>query len=60
MQKKEKNTEEVKTEACEIIELAINDIETLARAFDLIATVSSKLPNPQLRFDTDKPESAIN
>ena len=60
MSKKEKEIAETKTEACEIIELAINDIETLARAFNLIATVSKDLPNPELRFDADKSESVIN
>lgn len=37
-----KKNEEVQKEALEIIELAIQDLSTLARAFDLVGELSSR------------------
>ncbi|MCB9030318.1 MAG: hypothetical protein H6619_04640 [Deltaproteobacteria bacterium] len=50
--KKVSESIELQEDICEIIELTSNDIETLAKAFDLINEVC------ELRFD-DKEESQI-
>lgn len=38
----EKKNQEIKKEALEIIELAIDDLTTLARAFDLVGELANR------------------
>ncbi len=46
--------------ALEIIELAIDDLETLTRAFNVIKDVCDELNNPHLSIRRDIKESLIN
>ena len=55
-----KNTESAsKSEALEIIELTINNIDLLTRAFEVINEACEELQNPQLQLDTP-PRVMIN
>lgn len=46
--------------ALEIIELAIDDLETLTRAFNVIKDVCEELNNPHLCVRSDVKSSLIN
>ena len=50
----------VENEALEIIELAINDLDLLARAFDVINEACQELQNPQINLDAPPPRVMIN
>lgn len=44
---------EKETEAFEIIELAIDDVDLLTRAFDVIKNVCDEANNPRIVFEHD-------
>lgn len=50
---------EKETEAFEIIELAIDDIDVLTRAFDVIKNVCDEVNDPRIAFESDL-EKTIN
>lgn len=56
-QKKQENTE---SEATEIIELAIDDIELLTRTFNTIADVCKELNNPSPRLESAPRKELLN
>jgi hypothetical protein len=47
-------------EAFEIIEMAIDDLEVLTRAFNVISEVCEELNNPRLNFDSQPSKTCIN
>ena len=51
---------ESRDDVCEIIELAIDDIDTLTRAFEMISAVCAELSTPAIDFGDEIPEEAIN
>lgn len=54
-----KSKTELAEEACEIIELAIADIEKLSRAFGVIDEVCQEFNSPFIQLE-DEPESRLN
>jgi hypothetical protein len=60
MSKPAKCSEHTSEEAFEIIELATNDLEVLARAFDVISEVCNELNNPSIQFDKAEAKLDIN
>ena len=61
MKKAAKTTEShSKEDAFEIIELASQDLETLAKAFDLISEVCTELEEATPSIDNKIPEQLIN
>ena len=49
-----------KSEAFEIIELAIDDIDTLTRAFNLISQVCEEYGTPCATIETCPPKAVLN
>lgn len=47
-------------EAFEMIELATDDLDVLARAFDVISEVCEELNHPFVSLEDDIPETLIN
>lgn len=54
------NQEQVETEAFELIETAIDDIETLTRAFQVISEVCKELNEKQVSFENCSNQFAYN
>lgn len=48
------------SEALEIIELAIDDLETLTKAFNMISRVCEEMNNPHIDFSDDVESGLIN
>ena len=57
-----KFNKQIKSEqdAFEIIELAVNDLETLTRAFEMISDVCRELEDPHVYFEDKPRETLIN
>lgn len=51
------NEADLKEEAFEMIELAIDDLDTLTRAFNMIEEVCNELQHPRIYIE-DKPEDS--
>ena len=50
----------IEKESFEIIELAIDDINTLTRAFEVISQVCEELNHPNIRLDESPAKQRVN
>jgi hypothetical protein len=60
MSAKSKVNTEAQDQIFEIIELAIDDLELLTRAFNVISEVCEETSHPELRFDDIKADLIIH